>query len=109
MILEEVHWCHWKRKKIPLDVKIPNHQSNISCCKSGTEDNKKRLKTRAREFSGNDQFGFRKERGTREAIEVMRCLVERKIEFNNDLYMCFVDYEKAFDYVDWKKLMMILE
>ena len=23
--------------------------------------------------------------------------------------MCFVDYEKAFDLVDWKKLVMILE
>ena len=35
--------------------------------------------------------------------------MERRIEFNKDLYVCFVDYEKAFDHVDWKKLMMILE
>ena len=35
--------------------------------------------------------------------------MERRIEFNKDLYVCFVDYEKAFDRVDWKKLMMILE
>ena len=38
----------------------------------------------------------------------MRCLAERSIEFNQDLYVCFVDYEKAFDRVNWKRLMEIL-
>ena len=70
---------------------------------------KRRLETKAEEFLRNDQFGFRKERGTREAIGVMRCLVERGIEFNKDRYVCFVDYEKAFDRVDWEKLTRILE
>ena len=39
----------------------------------------------------------------------MRCLVERRIKFNKDLFVCFEDYEKAFDRVYWKKLMRILE
>ena len=38
---------------------------------------KKNWNEKGEEFLGNDQFGFRKERGMREAIEVMRCLVER--------------------------------
>ena len=67
---------------------------------------KRRLETKVEEFLTNNQFGFRKKRGTREAIGVMRCLVERRIEFNKDLYVCFVE---AFDLVDWKKLMRILE
>ena len=46
---------------------------------------KRRLETKAEEFLGNDQFALRKKRGTREAIGVMRCLVERRIEFNKDL------------------------
>ena len=48
---------------------------------------KRSLETKAEEFLENDQFKFRKERGTREAIGVMRCLVERRIEFNKDLYV----------------------
>ena len=68
---------------------------------------KRRLETKSEEFLGNDQFGFCKKRATKEAIGVMRCLVERRIEFNKDLYVCFVDYEKAFDRVEWKKLMRI--
>jgi len=37
----------------------------------------------------------------------MRYLSERSIEFNQDLYVCFIDY-KAFDHVSWRKLMEIL-
>ena len=28
-----------------------------------------------------------------------------KLEVDRDVYVCFVDYEKAFDRVDWEKLM----
>jgi len=29
------------------------------------------------------------------------------MEFNQDLYVCFIDYEKAFDRVNWKTLIEI--
>ena len=61
---------------------------------------KRRLETKANKFLKNDEFGFRKKKGTREANGVMKCLVERRIEFNKALYVCFVDCEKAFDCVD---------
>ena len=57
---------------------------------------------------GDDQFGFRKGRGTRDAIGALRILTERSLENNQEVYICFVDYEKAFDRVDWRKLMTIL-
>ena len=38
----------------------------------------------------------------------MRCLAERYIDYNRDLFVCFVDYEKAFDRLNWKKLMEVL-
>ncbi len=38
----------------------------------------------------------------------MRVLYERNLEHNRKVYVCFVDYEKAFDRVDWLKLMEIL-
>ncbi|XP_047474125.1 uncharacterized protein LOC125028693 [Penaeus chinensis] len=46
---------------------------------------------------GQDQFGFIKGRGTREAITVMRILADRSIEHDQEVYVSFVDFEKAFD------------
>ena len=56
-----------------------------------------------------EQFGFRKGKGTRDAIGVIRTIWERYIETYKDVYVVFVDLEKAFDRVDWKKLMGILK
>ena len=71
----------------------------------------RRIEGKAEEFLGEDQFGFRRGRGSREAIAVMRVLVERCIENDQDLYVCYVDYEKAFDRVrigvDWKDRRLI--
>jgi len=50
---------------------------------------------RAEKFLGNDQFRFRRERGTREAIAVVKTLPKRSMEFNQGLFACFMDYEKA--------------
>ena len=44
-----------------------------------------------------EQFGFCRGKGTRNAIFVIRMLGERAIEMQKDLYAIFVDYEKAFD------------
>jgi retron-type reverse transcriptase len=70
----------------------------------------KRLQSRAEadKCLGDDQFGFRKGRGTRDAVAALRILAERSIQHSQDVYVCFVDYEKAFDRVDWKKLMRAL-
>jgi len=45
----------------------------------------------------DDQFGFRNGRGTRDAIGALRVLMERSLEHNQEIYTCFMDYEKAFD------------
>src|SRR5688572_27214081 len=49
-----------------------------------------------------------KGRGTRDAIGSLRVLAERSLEHGQEVYICFVDYEKAFDRVDWRKLMTAL-
>jgi hypothetical protein len=33
---------------------------------------------------------------------------ERSLEVGNEVFVCFVDFEKAFDRVDWKKMMQVL-
>lgn len=68
-----------------------------------------RIEGRVEEYLGKTQFGFRKGVGTRDAIGVLRMLSERIIEFNKEMYVCFVDFEKAFDRVNWVKLMEVLK
>ena len=36
-------------------------------------------------------------------------LCERSLELDSDVFICFVDFEKAFDRVDWVKMMDILK
>ena len=56
----------------------------------------KRIEAKAKDYIGRNQFGFRTGCGTRDAIGVMRMLCERSLEHGNDVYICFVDFEKAF-------------
>ena len=48
------------------------------------------------------QAGFRKGRGTRDQIANIRWIMENAREFHKNIYFCFIDYAKAFDWVDHK-------
>ena len=50
------------------------------------------------------QAGFRKGRGTRDQIAKICWIIEKAREFQKNIYFCFIDYAKAFDYVDHNKL-----
>ena len=53
--------------------------------------------------------GFRKGRGTRDQIANIFWIIEKAREFQKNIYFCFIDYAKAFDYVDHSKLWKILK
>ena len=55
------------------------------------------------------QAGFRKGRGTRDQIANIRWIIEKAREFQRNIYFCFIDYAKAFDYVEHNKLWKILK
>ena len=55
------------------------------------------------------QAGFRKGRGTRNQIANIHSIIEKAREFQKNIYFCFIDYTKAFDCVDHKKLWKILK
>ena len=55
------------------------------------------------------QAGFRKGRGTRDQIAIIRWITEKAREFQKNIYFCFIDYAKAFDCADHKKLWKILK
>ena len=44
-----------------------------------------------------EQASFRKGRNRTKQIFVLRNIIEQVVEWNSSLYLCFVDYEKAFD------------
>lgn len=54
-------------------------------------------------------FGFRKGRGTTDATGMLMIISERGLVIQVELCICFIDWKKAFDYVNWKKLMKILK
>ena len=55
------------------------------------------------------QAGFRKDRGTRDQIANILRIIKRAREFQKNIYFCFLDYAKAFDFVDYDKLWEILQ
>ena len=52
----------------------------------------------------NVQAGFRKGRGTRNQIVNICWIIVKAREFQKNIYFCFIDYTKAFDYVDHNNL-----
>ena len=52
--------------------------------------------------------GFRKCRGTRDQIANIRWIIE-KARIQENIYFCFIDYDKAFDCEDHNKLWKILQ
>ena len=55
------------------------------------------------------QAGFRKGRGTRDQIANILWIMQKAREFQKNIYFCFIDYDKAFDYVNHSKLWTILK
>ena len=54
------------------------------------------------------QTGFRKGRGTRDQIANIHWIIEKATEFQENIYVCFINYTKTFDCVDHDKLWKAL-
>ena len=53
------------------------------------------------------QAGFRKDRGTKDQVANIHWIIEKAREFQKHIYLCFIDYAKAFHCVDHNKLWKI--
>ena len=71
------------------------------------------LQARFQQYANHElpdvQAGFRKGRGNRDQIANICWIMEKAREFPKNIYFCFIDYAKAFDYVDHNKLWKILK
>ena len=55
------------------------------------------------------QAGFRKDRGPRDQMAKILWIIQKARELQKNIYFYFIDYAKAFDYVDHNKLWTILK
>ena len=56
----------------------------------------RRTRQKIKEEIADEQFGFVEGKGTQNAIYTLRTLIERSLEVQKDIYVCFIDYTKAF-------------
>ena len=55
------------------------------------------------------QAGFRKDRGTTDQVVNICWIIEKTRALQKNIYFCFIDYAKAFDWVDHNKLWKTLQ
>ena len=68
-----------------------------------------RLKSIVDVSIGEEQAGFREGRSTIEQIFCLRLIGEKSIEYNQVIYNCFIDFQKAFDSVPHDVLWEVLK
>ena len=68
----------------------------------------KRIYRKLEEEISSTQFGFREGLGTREALFGINVLFQRCLDINQEVYACYIDFEKAFDKVKHDKLHQLL-
>ena len=71
--------------------------------------NNERLKKKVVETVYMVQFGFKKGLESSNATFMVKRVVKLAIEKHKDLYLCFVDYEKAFETVRHDQMMEKLD
>lgn len=78
-------------------------------CKIFTKIIQRRIANTLELFQAEEQAGFRKNRSTIDHLHVVNQLIEKANEYRITLYMCFVDYNKAFDSLEHTKIWEALE
>lgn len=67
-----------------------------------------RIYAKCDQYVGEEQFGFRLGFGTREALFGLNVLLQKCRDQTQDVHICFIDYEKAFDRVQHTELIDLL-
>jgi len=70
---------------------------------------RRRIEKKTEDVVGEDQFGFRRGKGTRDTDGLLRMISQRTLALDEELCACFIDWQTAFDHINWTKLMQILK
>ena len=108
-LLEEINICSYLQKGDNKEcgnyrtIALISHASKILL-----RILQKRLETFLIHELPIEQAGFRRGRGTRDHITNLRWM-EKSRDYQRELFMCFIDYKKAFDCVDHQILWCTLK
>jgi hypothetical protein len=116
----------WEREQVPEEwrmgyiVKLPK-KGDLSDCQNWrgiqllslpskvfTRIILERIKTAVDAKLRDEQAGFRAGRSCADQIATLRIIIEQSLEWQSPLYVCFVDFKKAFDMVDRTVIWRIL-
>ena len=67
-----------------------------------------RIKQKSEKFTKGNQYGFRPNRGTVDAIFIVRQIIEKAKERKVNLHFNFIDFKSAFDTISRKALWKML-
>ena len=67
-----------------------------------------RMKENLSEEISEVQAGFRQGKGARDQIRNLKMAIEKNREFNNNIYLCFIEYNKAFYKVTHDQLWRVM-
>ena len=100
---------------IPMkdNTKECSNYHTIALISHGSKVMLKVLQVRLQQYMNDelsdDQAGCRRGRGTRDQTANSRWVIEKAREFQKNIYICFIDYAKAFDCVVHNKVWKILQ
>ena len=98
-----------KERQCQRIFKLQHNWTHLTCCKVMLKILQARLQQYVNCELPNVQVGFWKGRGTRDQTVNICWIIEEARAFQKNIYFCFIDYAKAFDSVDHKKLWKILQ
>ena len=108
----------WKRSVfIPIPKKVNakecSNYRTIALISHASRVILKILQARLQQYVNRElpdvQAGFRKGRGTRDQVASIWWIIKKAREFQKNIYFCFIDHAKAFDFVDHNKVWKILQ
>ena len=103
--LQKVVFISFQRNTMPSNAKTTTKlHSSHPLAKQCSKFSKQGFNSTANWELPDVQAGFRKGRETRDQIDNIRWITEKVREFQKIFYFCFIDYTKAFDFVDHNKL-----
>ena len=65
------------------------------------------VRNKIRPEIAEEQCRFVEGKGTSNAIFMLRTIIERTLEIQKEVYLCFIDYTKAFDRVQQMEIIKL--
>ena len=98
-----------KEKQCQRMFKLLHNCTHFTCYQSNAQNSPGEASTVHEPRTSRGSTWAQKGRGTRDQISNIHWIIEKAKEFQKNIDFCFIDYSKAFDYVDHNKLWKILK